>query len=121
MTGSSMNWPMPAKSTMSSKRARSSFCFRPRMAPFRNTFSRPDSSGWKPAPSSSRADILPVTCDGPLVGAEDLGQALEHRGLARTVLADQRRGRAFLDLEADVLERPENVDLGPPTPHQGCL
>ncbi len=31
----------------------------PRMAPLRYTFSRPDSSGWNPAPSSRSAEILP--------------------------------------------------------------
>ena len=33
----------------------------PRMAPARKTFSRPDSSGWKPVPSSRSADTLPCT------------------------------------------------------------
>ncbi len=58
----------PANSTMSSKRAAISFFDNPRMAPLRNTFSRPLSSGWNPAPSSSSAEIRPVTLRLPFSG-----------------------------------------------------
>jgi len=39
-----MNWPMPAKSTISSNLETISAFFMPRIAPFRKMFSRPDSS-----------------------------------------------------------------------------
>ena len=38
------------------------------MAPFRKTFSRPEKSGWKPAPSSSSEPIRPPTATLPEVG-----------------------------------------------------
>ena len=41
----------------------------PRMEPFRKMFSRPVRSGWKPAPSSSRAETRPCTRTWPLVGS----------------------------------------------------
>ena len=40
----------------------------PRIAALRNTLSRPDSSGWKPAPSSSSADIRLCTRTLPEFG-----------------------------------------------------
>ena len=36
--------------------------------PLMNTFSRPEISGWKPAPSSISAEIRPSTATRPLVG-----------------------------------------------------
>src|ERR687898_329405 len=54
-----MNFSTPEKSTISSKRRRTSARVMPRMAPFRNTFSRPVSSGWKPVPTSSSV-VLPA-------------------------------------------------------------
>ncbi len=38
------------------------------MIPLMKTFSRPEISGWKPAPSSIRAEIRPLTLTVPLVG-----------------------------------------------------
>ena len=38
------------------------------MMPLMNTFSRPEISGWKPAPSSISAEIRPLTVTVPLVG-----------------------------------------------------
>ena len=38
------------------------------MMPLMNTFSRPEISGWKPAPSSIRADTRPCTATVPVVG-----------------------------------------------------
>ena len=38
------------------------------MAPFRKTFSRPEKSGWKPAPSSSSEPMRPPTATWPSVG-----------------------------------------------------
>ena len=40
----------------------------PRMMPLRKTFSRPEISGWKPAPSSSSAEMRPRRGRVPLVG-----------------------------------------------------
>ena len=53
---------------MSSKRAVISFFDSPRMAPLRKTFSRPLSSGWNPAPSSSSAEMRPSTVTPPFSG-----------------------------------------------------
>jgi hypothetical protein len=63
-----MKFSNPANSTMSSNFAVISFLDSPRIAPFMNTFSRPDSSGWNPAPSSSKAEIRPFTVTDPLSG-----------------------------------------------------
>src|SRR5919198_4044066 len=41
----------------------------PRIAPFRKTFSRPVSSGWKPVPTSRRLPTRPVTSAWPRVGS----------------------------------------------------
>ena len=38
------------------------------MMPLMKTFSRPEISGWKPAPSSISAEIRPSTRTRPLVG-----------------------------------------------------
>ena len=38
------------------------------MTPLMNTFSRPLTSGWNPAPSSIRADTRPATRTSPRVG-----------------------------------------------------
>ena len=72
----SMNRSRPAKATMSSNRFSSCFLESPRIDPLRNTFSRPDSSGWKPAPSSSRAETLPLTSIEPLSGRRILARQL---------------------------------------------
>ena len=45
-----------------------SFRVRPSMTPLMTTFSRPEISGWKPAPSSMRAETLPSTRREPEVG-----------------------------------------------------
>ncbi len=42
-------------------------------------------------------------------GLVDAGDAAEHRRLARTVVADEPEGRAGLDAEVDVTQRPEVV------------
>ncbi len=38
------------------------------MMPLMKTFSRPEISGWKPAPSSMSAEIRPSTASVPVVG-----------------------------------------------------
>ena len=40
---------------------------------------------------------------------EDAGQQLQRRGLARSVRPDDAQGRAALDLERDIANRPELV------------
>ena len=71
------------------------------------TFSRPDSSGWKPAPSSSSDASRPR--DAHLAGRrrEDAGDALEQRRLARTVVPEDADRLALVDLAADVVQRLE--------------
>ena len=59
-----------AKSTISSKRRMTSFFVRPSMMPLMKMFSRPEISGWKPAPSSISAEIRPSTAMVPLFGRE---------------------------------------------------
>ena len=99
-----MNSASPENSTISSKR-RGDVASRdmPRIAALRKTLSRPDSSGWKPAPSSSSADIRLCTLTVPGVRLEDAGHALQQRRLARAVLADDAEHLAFLHVERDVL------------------
>src|SRR5713226_1730848 len=57
-----------AKATMSPKRSATSRRVRPSMMPLMKTFSRPEISGWNPAPSSISADTRPFTATLPLVG-----------------------------------------------------
>ncbi len=67
-TGASMNSSSSAKATISSKRRSTSLRVRPSMIPLMTTFSRPQISGWKPAPSSISAEIRPSTTRLPRVG-----------------------------------------------------
>ena len=53
---------------MSSNRRSISACDSPSSEPLRKMLSRPDSSGWNPAPSSSMAARLPRTRISPEVG-----------------------------------------------------
>ncbi len=78
-----MNRSRPAKSTISSNLASMLFLLSPRIDPLRKMLSRPDSSGWKPAPSSSRADTLPVTDVRP-----DSGRRMRAMHLSRVLLPD---------------------------------
>src|SRR5439155_8526026 len=64
----SMNCSSSANATMSSNRLASSRRDIPRIAPLRKMFSRPVSSAWNPAPSSSRAATRPRVTISPLVG-----------------------------------------------------
>ena len=81
------------------------------MAPFRNTFSRPLKSGWKPAPSSSSEPIRPPTATARR-RLDDPGDQAEQRRLAGAVAADQPDGLARLDRERDVVERLHVLRLG---------
>jgi hypothetical protein len=67
-TGASMNSVISANSTISSKRRVISRFDRPSMMPLMKTFSRPEISGWNPAPSSMSADTRPFTFTVPIVG-----------------------------------------------------
>ena len=67
-TGASMKSCISANSTISSNRPVISRFDNPSMMPLMNTFSRPEISGWKPAPSSMRAEMRPFTCTLPVVG-----------------------------------------------------
>ena len=49
--------------------------------------------------------------NSPLGRLRDAAQDLEQRALAGTVAADDADDLALLDLEADILERPEFLDL----------
>ena len=67
-TGASMKRSSSAKATMSWKRSWTSRRLRPSMIPLMATFSRPEISGWKPAPSSMSAETRPSTRREPRVG-----------------------------------------------------
>src|SRR5215212_2744853 len=64
----SRNRATPEKSTMASSLAWISRRRIPRIEPLRKMLSRPDSSGWKPVPTSSSVAICPLTVARPLVG-----------------------------------------------------
>ena len=60
----------------------------------------------------ARADLqhgghAPAGGDGAGVGGQDLGDALEQGGLARSVVPHEPEGLALGDVEGDVLQRPE--------------
>src|SRR5262245_21805502 len=63
-----MNSISSANSTIRSKLSASSRRERPSSVPFRNTFSRPVSSGWNAAPSSRSGATRPRTRTRPVVG-----------------------------------------------------
>ena len=67
-TGSSMKSASSENSMISSSRVRISRRDIPRMIPLTKMFSRPEKSGWNPAPSSSSAEIRPCTSTVPRVG-----------------------------------------------------
>ena len=59
---------MSANCAIASKRSSISRSVNPRIAALRRTFSRPENSGLKPAPSSSSAATRPCTVTRPTVG-----------------------------------------------------
>ena len=107
-----MNSSSSANPTISSKRCAISRLDRPSMMPLMKTFSRPEISGWKPAPSSISAEMRPFTVTVPLVGLRDAGDALQHRALAGSVAADDAEGAARGDVERHALQRLERL-VGP--------
>ena len=70
-------------------------------------FSLPVSSGWKPVPTSSSEPTRPSVSPRPVGRRGDPRQDLQHRALAGAVAPDDADGLAGLDLERDVLQRPE--------------
>ena len=79
------------------------------MMPLMETFSRPLISGWKPAPSSMRAEMRPSTVRRAPGRLGDAGEQLQQRRLARAVLADDPEGRALRHLEGDAVEGGEGL------------
>ncbi len=63
--------------------------------------------GVESGPSSSRAETRPWTSTRARGGVQDARHHLQQRTFAGAVLADNAEGFAALDLEADVVERPE--------------
>lgn len=63
-----MNSESPENSTIAGSFLSISFRVSPSMTPLMTTFSRPEISGWKPAPSSMRAETFPSTRSVPEVG-----------------------------------------------------
>ena len=82
------------------------------MIPLMATFSRPLISGWKPAPSSMRAEIRPSDGERAPGGLGDPGEELQERGLAGAVLPDDPEGRAPLHVEGHPVEGGERL-VGP--------
>ena len=77
--------------------------------PLMKTFSRPEISGWKPAPSSISAEMRPSTRDGAAGRLGDAGDELQRRALARSVAADDAEGRALRHRERHVGQRRERL------------
>ena len=88
LTGVSMNCSTPANSTMSRNLRAISRRLIPSTEPFRKTFSRPVSSGWKPVPTSSRLPTRPRISARPLGRRRDPREDPEKRRLARAVAPD---------------------------------
>ena len=63
-------------------------------------FSRPVSSGWNPAPSSSSAAVRPTLRIVPLVGRRMPAMHLSSVDFARAVVPEQTDGLALVDLQA---------------------
>ena len=62
-------------------------------------------------PTSSRLATRPRSVTRPAGRLGDAAQDLEQRALAGAVAADDAEHLALLDLEADILQRPELLDL----------
>ena len=79
------------------------------MTPLITTFSRPEISGWKPAPSSMSAETLPVTSSVPRRRLEEARDELQERRLAAAVRPDDAERLAPRDRERDVRERGDDL------------
>jgi hypothetical protein len=86
------------------------------MMPLMNTFSRPEISGWNPAPSDQRRD---ATVHGDAADVGDPGHALEQRALARAVAADDAVGAALGHAERHAAQRLEGL-VGLQLAHQAA-
>ncbi len=73
--------------------------------PLMKTFSRPEISGWKPAPSSISAEMRPSTRTRAAGRLGDAGDQLQRGALARAVAADHAVGRALRHGERHVGQR----------------
>jgi hypothetical protein len=78
--------------------------------------SRPESSGWKPVPTSSSEPTEPADARLARGRDGDARQDLEQRRLARAVVADDAHGLAALDLERRVAKGPELLAPAPDPP-----
>ena len=83
------------------------------MTPFSSMFSRPVSSGWKPAPSSSSGATLPRTVQRSGGGLEDPAHQAKQGALAGAVAAKQRHRLAVTDGDIDPLQRDHHLLLRP--------
>ena len=82
------------------------------MAPFRKMFSRPVSSGWKPVPTSSSEPTRPRISARPVVGAVMRDRIFSSVLLPAPLRPMMPTTSPSVDLEGDVLERPELVSPG---------
>ena len=108
-----------ANSTISSKRSVTSRLVRPSMMPLMKTFSRPEISGWKPAPSSISAEMRPSTLTVPSDGL-----VMPATSLSSVLLPDPLRPmtpsvRPFGTVNADVVQRREGL-VGLQVAGSGC-
>jgi hypothetical protein len=105
----SRNSLIPENSMIASNFRRISSCGIPMIEPWRNTFSRPVRSPWKPAEISMSDPIRPSTWMLPGRRAKNSGQDLEGGRFARAVTADDAERLAGAHLEGEVAERPELI------------
>ena len=108
-TGASMNSFSSANSTISSKRSVISRFVRPSMMPLMKTFSRPEISGWKPAPSSISAEMRPSHRHRAARRLGDAGDELQQRALAGAVAADDAERAPLRHRQRDVVQRRERL------------
>ncbi len=111
-TGVSRNVSTPANSTISSNFRLISVRLMPRIAPFKNTFSRPVSSGWNPVPTSSRLAIRPRRVTRP-----EVGSVMRLRILSKVLLPAPLRPMTddftLTNFKTDIAKRPETLNLIP--------
>ena len=101
-----------ANATISSKRSAISRFVRPSIMPLMKTFSRPEISGWKPAPSSISAETRPWTVTVPVVGLPMPAMSLSIVLLPGPVAPDDAERLPAGDVERHALQRVESL-VGP--------
>ena len=120
MTGVSRNFSTSAKATISSNLRRISARVMPRIAPFRIDVLAAGQFGVKAGADLEQAgDAAADQRRGPRVGSVMRLEDLQQRALAGAVAADDAEHLAALDLEADILERPELLDRRRPARSAG--